>query len=171
MKPLRQLKKFPQILPHLRRTPRVPPQIKKAPFSLLISKRGSISRFGKGVRASHRTASGGSPQFETRGSPGVVPDFQKTPKSQSTPDKPDSPKLSSTVTPIIDSKHNGRWDIPLAPRERQISLGQPERKPETTFTAQEESRLKCLPYEMRPTPMLKLHRKTRDPCLHSVRKS
>ena len=55
---------------------------------------------------------------QMRGTPHVVPLFQKMPMSQCTPDTPDSLASDSTVTTRTNSKHDGGCDSPVAPREK-----------------------------------------------------
>ena len=49
------------------------------------------------------------------------------------------------VTLRTDSKHDGKWNRPVAPREKATNpYGQPDRKTDTAFLAQDESGLAWL---------------------------
>ena len=64
------------------------------------------------------------------------------------------PCTDSTVTLRIDSKHDGRCDSPVAPREKATDpFGQPDRKPDTAFPAREESGLAWLYTRRGLTPL------------------
>ena len=95
--PLRQLKKFPDIAVSNERNTEGPATTQEEPrFCLLILRGGSISLLRRERYPSVPVAPQGEAvsNGNSRGTPGVVPQFQKTLMSQFTPDNPDSPALT-----------------------------------------------------------------------------
>ena len=163
--PLRQLKKFPDISVSSWETTSVYHKQEESRFSLLISRWGSISLLrwerNPGIRITPQEEAVST--WNLRGTTGVVPQFRKTSKFQSTPDTTDShgpirlsPSVSTSTQwqvwqPYGTSRGNPRTLCPL------------DRKADSTFTAWEESGLGCLHMRRRLTPLLKL---CRNPEIH-----
>ena len=65
----------------------------------------------------------------------------------------------------MDSKHKGRYDSPVAPRDKNTDpYGQPDRKTETAFPGREESGLAWLHMKGGPDSPLDASEEPQDPC-------
>ena len=103
-------------------------------------------------------------------SPGVEPQFEKSPMSQSTTDQLDSPavtpSVNSTVTPSVNSKQEGRCDSTVAPREK---APDPHVKSTGSLTLHLHMRGKwssVSPHETRPDSPVETPEEPQNPCQH-----
>ena len=135
---------------HSRGPPRVSPQLKKSPGFPSSSRDESPfpSFIGRGIPVFLSHLKRKWSQLESREELQGLPEFQKNPMSQSTPDTPDSAALIRR-TPR-GSTQNKMSDVTT--RESQQSICQLDRKPATVIPAREESRLPCLHIRRSLTP-------------------
>ena len=141
---------------HLRGTPRVPPQLKKSPLFPSSSRdEGPFTCFiGKGILGfpSHlkRRRSQLKIERNSRGHATITKEPHVSIHSRETW----FPCNDSTVMPSINSKHDGRCDSPVAPREKAIDpyvnstgslalLLQLERKADLHVSIQDEAWFPC----------------------------
>ena len=161
MTSLRQLKKIPGIPVSTREEHRRSPHnSRRAPVFLShLEMRGRYpASSGKESRCSLRTSreDGLKLNFERifRGSTTILKDPDVPIQSRSNR----LPCTDWTVTPRIDSKHNGMCDSPVAPREKANDPYVNDRKTDATVTVREESALVCHHTRLDLTPLCKFQR-------------
>ena len=88
-----------------------------------------LASLGKISQRSHRNSRGGGLNLKSRGTPGVVPTFQKTPMSQSTTDTPDSPALTR-LSPRVSTQNM---------MARVAAVWHNERKPQIPTSTRQEA--------------------------------
>ena len=148
-----QLKKFPGIPVFTRETPRVPPQLNKSPGSPCSSReKGPFPCYiQEAIPSSPLHLRGGGVHLMLERNSRGRPTISKDPRCPSVLQTHLTQLTDATVTPRTNSKHDGKCDSPVAPREKATNPhGQPDRMPDTAFLAREESGLAWL--HKRPGP-------------------
>ena len=85
-----------------------------------------------------------------RGTPGVVPPFQKTPMSQSTPNKPDSPALTG-LSPRVSTQNTVARVTALWHLERKSQIPMSTRQEACHYCYSSRGKWTCMsPQETRP---------------------
>ena len=144
---MKQLKKFPNIpvatreehrgsCHNSRRAPVLPPYPERKVHFPASS--------GKESRLFCCNSRGGGLNLNLERHPGVVPRFQKTLMSQSTPDTPDSPALTRRSSQGLTQNTMAGVTALCTLKECHRSICQLGKKPDTTITTREESGLACL---------------------------